>query len=91
MKFSIFQESRLGACKINQHRVGYCYSRDALLMVVADGMGGHLNGELAWQIAVQYLTELFRGEARTRLSGARTRLGERARTWATRRVSCITG
>lgn len=67
MKFSIFQESRLGARKINQDRVGYCYSRDALLMVVADGMGGHLNGELASQIAVQYLTELFRREARTRL------------------------
>jgi serine/threonine protein phosphatase PrpC len=67
MKFSIFQESRLGARKINQDRVGYCYSRDALLMVVADGMGGHLQGELAAHVAVQFLTGLFQREARTRL------------------------
>jgi serine/threonine protein phosphatase PrpC len=25
--------------------MAYCYSRDALLMVIADGMGGHLQGE----------------------------------------------
>ena len=67
MKFSIFQESRLGSRKINQDRIGYCYSRDALLMVVADGMGGHLQGELAAQIAVQFLTGVFQREARTRL------------------------
>lgn len=67
MKFSIFQESRLGTRSINQDRVGYCYSRDTLLMVVADGMGGHANGELAAQVAVQFLTGLFRREARTRI------------------------
>lgn len=67
MKFTLFQESRLGGRRENQDRVGYCYSRDALLMVVADGMGGHANGELAAGIAVQYLTELFGREARTRL------------------------
>src|SRR5207248_3311118 len=42
MKFSIYQESRKGARKANQDRVGYSYSREALLMMVADGMGGHL-------------------------------------------------
>jgi serine/threonine protein phosphatase PrpC len=67
MKFSIFQESRKGARKANQDRVGYCYSREALLMVVADGMGGHLHGEVASQIAVQYLTETFQREARPTL------------------------
>jgi serine/threonine protein phosphatase PrpC len=68
MKFTIFQESRLGGRRLNQDRVGYRYSRDALLMVVADGMGGHANGELASGIAVQYLTEIFDREARSRLS-----------------------
>jgi len=34
------------------------------LMVVADGMGGHLHGEVASQIAVQLLTEAFQREAR---------------------------
>ena len=35
MKFTIFQESRIGKRKGNQDRTAYCYSRDALFMVVA--------------------------------------------------------
>jgi len=64
MRFTIYQESRIGARKSNQDRVAYCYSRDALLMVIADGMGGHLHGEIAAQIAVQYITESFQREAK---------------------------
>jgi serine/threonine protein phosphatase PrpC len=64
MRFSIFQESRKGARKANQDRISYAYTRDALLMVVADGMGGHLHGEVASQIAVQLLTEAFQREAK---------------------------
>ncbi|SMB22874.1 Serine/threonine protein phosphatase [Sterolibacterium denitrificans] len=68
MKFSIFQESRIGKRKSNQDRMNYSYTRDALLMVVADGMGGHLHGELAAQIAVQTLSESFKSQARTLLA-----------------------
>jgi PPM family protein phosphatase len=64
MRFSIFQESRKGGRKANQDRTSYAYTREALLMVVADGMGGHLHGEVASQIAVQLLTEAFQREAR---------------------------
>ena len=64
MKFTIYQESRIGKRAVNQDRIAYCYSRDTLLMVVADGMGGHLHGEVAAQIAVQYITEAFKQEAR---------------------------
>ncbi len=67
MQFSIFQDSRRGARKSNQDRVAYCYSRDALLMLVADGMGGHLHGELAADIAAQFVGQAFRREARPRL------------------------
>lgn len=67
MKFTIYQESRPGKRRSNQDRIAYCYSRDALLMVVADGMGGHLHGEIAAQIAVQYITESFQREARGQL------------------------
>lgn len=63
MQFSIYQESRRGSRKSNQDRIGYCYSRDAALMLVADGMGGHLHGEVAAQIALEYITETFRREA----------------------------
>lgn len=63
MKFTIFQESRIGKRKTNQDRIAHCYSRDSLLMVLADGMGGHLHGEVAAHIAVQYLTHVFQREA----------------------------
>jgi serine/threonine protein phosphatase PrpC len=63
MKFTIYQESRPGARPNNQDRVAYSYTRDALLMVIADGMGGHLHGEIAAQIAVQYITESFQRNA----------------------------
>lgn len=63
MKFSIFQSSRQGGRKYNQDRLAYTYSRDALLMVVADGMGGHFHGEIASQIVVQFLVDKFQKQA----------------------------
>ena len=68
MKFSIYQESRQGPRKSNQDRVAYCYSRDSLCMVIADGMGGHLHGEVAAQIATQYIAEAFQREAQSRIA-----------------------
>ena len=47
MQFSLYQESRRGARKTNQDRIAHCQSRDALLLLVADGMGGHAHGEVA--------------------------------------------
>ena len=64
MKFTIYQESRAGKRANNEDRLAHCYSRDALLMVVADGMGGHYYGEIAAQIAVQTLIESFQREAK---------------------------
>ena len=68
MKFSIYQESRQGPRKSNQDRVAYCYSRDSLCMVIADGMGGHLHGEVAAQIATQFVAEAFQREAQPRIA-----------------------
>lgn len=64
MKFTIYQDSRKGGRKTNQDRVGYSYSRDALLMVVADGMGGHLHGEVAAQITVELACDQFQKRAK---------------------------
>ena len=72
MQFAIYQESRRGARRSNQDRIAYCYSRNALLMLVADGMGGHLHGELAAEITAQFITAAFRREARPRLSDPRS-------------------
>src|SRR5690606_40330158 len=67
MKFSIYQESRQGPRKANQDRVAYCYSRDSLCMIIADGMGGHLHGEVAAQIATQFIAEAFQRQATPRI------------------------
>ena len=64
MRFTIFQESRKGSRKVNQDRIAYTFSRDALLLVVADGMGGHAAGEVAAQIAVRLFIERFQQEAK---------------------------
>jgi serine/threonine protein phosphatase PrpC len=67
MKFDVRQESRIGSRKSNQDRIGFCHTSDALLLVVADGMGGHENGELAAQIAVDVFAESFHRSARPQL------------------------
>jgi serine/threonine protein phosphatase PrpC len=76
MQFTIYQASRQGGRKSNQDRVAYAYSREALLMVVADGMGGHMHGEIAAQIAVATLTDTFRKMAAPRLADARAFLAD---------------
>ncbi len=68
MKFSIAQDSRVGARKYNQDRVGHWATNEALLLVVADGMGGHLHGEVAAQAALDTLQRAFLGEAKPKLA-----------------------
>lgn len=63
MKFTIYQGSRQGPRKYNQDRVAYSYSKDAMLTVLADGMGGHSGGEIAAQLAVKTLTDAFQRQA----------------------------
>lgn len=68
MRFTIYQESRQGGRANNEDRTTYCYSRDALMMAVADGMGGHHYGEVAAQIAIQTLADAFQREAKPMLA-----------------------
>ncbi|MDR1968502.1 MAG: serine/threonine-protein phosphatase [Burkholderiaceae bacterium] len=68
MKFSVFQLSRRGGRQNNEDRMGYCYTREAVLLALADGMGGHPDGEVAAQIALQTMSALFQREARPRLA-----------------------
>jgi PPM family protein phosphatase len=59
MRFAVHQASKIGGRKYNQDRVGYAYTNEALLLVLADGMGGHLHGEVAAQIAVHSFMRAF--------------------------------
>ena len=68
MNFTITQESRIGGREVNQDRAAWLATEDAVLMVVADGMGGHLQGEVAAQLAIDTITERFRSEAKPRLA-----------------------
>jgi len=64
MQFSVYQQSHIGGRKVNQDRMGYCFTRDSLLLLLADGMGGHLKGEVAATIALQTVSMMFRVQAR---------------------------
>jgi protein phosphatase len=63
MQFSVYQESHIGGRKVNQDRMGYSFTRVALLLVLADGMGGHLRGEVASAITLQTMSTLFQKHA----------------------------
>ena len=68
MRFSVYQVSRRGGREKNEDRMGYCYTRDAGLFALADGMGGHPEGEVASQLALQTLAALFQREAKPQLA-----------------------
>jgi serine/threonine protein phosphatase PrpC len=67
MKYTLYQESRIGGRKANQDRIGHAYSDDAIVMALADGMGGHARGEVAAQLLVDTVLEYFQRLARPRL------------------------
>jgi PPM family protein phosphatase len=67
MKFSVYQVSRKGGREKNEDRMGYCYTRDSGLFALADGMGGHPEGEVASQLALQTLAGAFQREAKPNL------------------------
>ena len=68
MKFSLVRDSRRGMRRVNEDRVGHWESPGALLMAVADGLGGHLHGEIAAHLAIESFGAAFLREARPKLA-----------------------
>jgi len=68
VRFSVYQISRKGGREKNEDRMGYCYTRDSGLFALADGMGGHPEGEVASQLALQTLAALFQRDAKPTLA-----------------------
>lgn len=71
MKFAFVAESRVGGRSYNEDRLGMVCTSQAVLLVLADGMGGHAHGEVAAQITVDVFSELFRKTAKPRLQHPR--------------------
>ena len=67
MNCTVAHQTRIGARAMNQDRLGHWRSGRSLLMVVADGLGGHLRGELAAQVSVDYFGTAFQRDARPAL------------------------
>src|SRR3989338_1508549 len=59
MKYQITQFTLRGARRVNEDRVGYAERDNAVLIAVADGLGGHRGGEVAAEILVQTLMHSF--------------------------------
>lgn len=68
MRFSVYQISRKGGRDKNEDRLGYSYTRGAGLFAVADGMGGHPEGEVASQLALQTLSAVFQRDCKPTLA-----------------------
>ena len=60
MKFSVFQVSRRGGREKNEDRMGYSYTRGSGLFLLADGMGGHPDGEVAAHLALQSMSATYK-------------------------------
>ncbi|RFO97604.1 serine/threonine protein phosphatase [Rhodoferax lacus] len=72
MKFSVFQISRKGGREKNEDRMGYCYTNSSALFLLADGMGGHPEGEVAAQLALQTISALYQKEAKPELQDVKS-------------------
>lgn len=67
MRFSVFQVSRQGGRKRNEDRMGYSYTSDSVLLMLADGMGGHPDGEVAAALTMETVAGLFQAMAQPQL------------------------
>ena len=71
MKFSVFQISRKGGREKNEDRMGYCYTKASGLFLLADGMGGHPEGEVAAQMAMQAISAIYQNHAKPEIEDVR--------------------
>ncbi len=67
MKFSVFQVTRKGGRQLNEDRMGYSYTRSSGILLLADGMGGHPEGEVAAQLALQAISDLYQKQANPKI------------------------
>lgn len=67
MKFAVNQATHAGGRARNEDRLGCTYTRQAVLLVLADGLGGHPDGDRAADIAVRTFVQDFIDQAQPKL------------------------
>ena len=68
MKCEIASETRVGGRPYNEDRLGYWQTDRAVLLALADGLGGHAHGDLAAELAVRHVVDAFRQAAQPHLA-----------------------
>ena len=68
MNCEIASETRVGGRPYNEDRLAYWRTEGAVLLALADGLGGHAHGDLAAELAVRYVVDAFREAAQPRLA-----------------------
>ena len=68
MKCTIHQETHVGRRAANQDRLGHWRTPESVLLVVADGMGGHAHGEVAAELTLRHIAAAFKRDAQPRLA-----------------------
>lgn len=59
MKYQVEKTSRLGNRVVNEDRIGVAENKDAVLLVLADGMGGYRGGQIASKALVNRMVRQF--------------------------------
>lgn len=60
MKYKLEQTTRLGNRVVNEDRIGIAESENAVLLIVADGMGGYRGGQIASRALVNSMVRQFK-------------------------------
>lgn len=60
MRYQLGQSTRLGNREVNEDRIGVAESDNAVLMIVADGMGGYRGGQIASRALVNRMVQQFK-------------------------------
>ncbi|HEX2200343.1 MAG TPA: PP2C family serine/threonine-protein phosphatase [Burkholderiales bacterium] len=68
MNCEIASETRVGGRPYNEDRLACWRTEEAVLLALADGLGGHAHGDLAAELAVAELAAAFHDAARPRLA-----------------------
>lgn len=59
MKYTLGEHTLRGSRKVNQDRIAFAERDNAVLLVLADGLGGHARGELASELLTQTVVQGF--------------------------------